>query len=274
MKLIVRADDFGITDGVTWGALRAMREGIATSTGVMTNMPSSVAACEQARLHSELCFGQDINIATGRCVAPIGCVQSMVTDEKGTFRRSPIIRNLVKCGEEPFPYREVRSEVEAQLARFEELVGRKPAYLNGHAFRSPNFSRALSDVADEHGIVCMDRIVERFDLESLGFAGSARFAQGWYRTPFTLDTQLKTDAEAFFIEHFDELLGREYSYIICHPGYIDADLMTCSSLNLVRMRDLQMCVSPHIRELLERHGVELMTISEFCEEQGYGTGLA
>lgn len=267
MKLIIRADDFGITDSVTWGIMRGLKEGIVTSTGVMTNMPSSIVACQQAKKYPEYCFGQDINIATGRCVANPALLKTMV-DENGYFRRSPIIRKMIKEGVEPFPYEEVKTEIKAQVNKFIELVGRKPAYLNGHAFRSPNFSQALEDVADEYGMICMDRIVEKYDLENKGFLSSGRFQQGWYKMPFEPLTQLQTDAQAFFIEHIDELLVRDYSYVICHPGYVDQDLMECSSLNLVRMRDLQLCLSKKVKQLIQDKGIELISITEFCKLNG------
>ena len=44
MKLIVNADDFGITDGVTLGILHAMEHGIVTSTTMMVNTPGAQAA--------------------------------------------------------------------------------------------------------------------------------------------------------------------------------------------------------------------------------------
>lgn len=264
MKLIIRADDFGITDSVTWGIMRGLKEGIITSTGVMTNMPSSEVACQQAKKHPEYCFGQDINIATGKSVAEKEFLPTMV-DENGYFRRSPIIRKMIKEGIEPFPYEEVKTEIKAQVNKFIKCVGRKPAYLNGHAFRSPNFSQALKDVASEYDIICMDEVVEKYDLENKGFLSSGRFQQGWYQMPFESLTQLHTDAESFFIEHVNELLGRDISYVICHPGYIDQDLMECSSLNLVRMRDLQLCLSPKVKQLLDDKGIELISITEFCE---------
>lgn len=264
MKLIIRADDFGIADSVTWGIMRGFNEGIITSTGVMTNMPSSEVACQQAKEHPEYCFGQDINIATGKCVADQSLLPTMV-DENGYFRRSPVIRKLIKEGKEPFPYDEVYAEIEAQLLKFIKLVGRKPAYLNGHAFRSPHFSKALKDVADKYQLICMDEIVDKYNLENRGFHSSGKFQQGWYQSPFESMSQLNTDAESFFIEHFDELLEQDIAYIICHPGYISMDLMECSSLNIVRMRDLQMCISKKVKQLLKEHQVELISIAQFCK---------
>lgn len=271
MKLIVRADDFGIADSVTWGIMRGFQEGIITSSGVMTNMPSSLTACQQAQYHPEYCFGQDINIATGICVADRKLLPTMV-DERGFFRRSPIIREMIKNGEEPFPYQEVYTEIVAQVDKFIRLVGRKPAYLNGHAFRSPNFSKALQDVAKEYDLICMDQIVEKYDLESQGFEKSQRFYQGWYRMPFEPLSQLETDAEKFFIEHFSELCQHEIAYIICHPGYVSMDLMECSSLNIVRMRDLQMCISSRVMQLLIKNHVELISITDFVQKYQYEAG--
>lgn len=262
MKLIIRADDFGMTDSITWGIMRGFKEGIITSTGVMTNMPSSEEACRQAKMHPEYCFGQDINIATGKSVAAAKDLPTML-DENGYFRRSPIIRKMLKEGKEPFLYDEVKTEIVAQVEKFIHLVGRKPAYLNGHAFRSPNFSQALKDVANEYGLLCMDEIVDKYDLENQGFRASGRFQQGWYQTPYEPLTQLQTDAEQYVLDHFHELLNREVSFVICHPGYVSSELMECSSLNIVRMNDLKMCLSPKVKKIIDDNHVELISIVDF-----------
>lgn len=264
MKLIIRADDYGITDSVTWAILRGFKEGVITSTGLMSNMPSSEEAARQAKLHPQYCFGQDINIATGKCVADSALLSSLV-DENGYFRRSSIIRGLLQQGEEPFPYKEVRLEVEAQLLRFIQLVGRKPEYLNGHAFRSPNFLQALQEVAEQYGIVCMDEVVKTYDLESKAFHGSGKFASGWYHLPYETMSQIETDTEGYVVEHFEELLAHDIAYVICHPGYVSTELMECSSLNLVRMNDFKMCISPKVKALIQQHHVELISIKDFCE---------
>ena len=38
-KLIVNADDFGLTEGSTLGIIRSHEDGIVTSTTLMVNMP-------------------------------------------------------------------------------------------------------------------------------------------------------------------------------------------------------------------------------------------
>ena len=65
MKLIVNADDFGLTDGVTFGILSAIERGIVTSTTMMVNMPGTQTAAEIARKAPALAIGLHINISLG-----------------------------------------------------------------------------------------------------------------------------------------------------------------------------------------------------------------
>lgn len=46
-KLIVNADDFGYSKGINLGIIEAHREGIVTSTTLMTNMPDELKKANQ-----------------------------------------------------------------------------------------------------------------------------------------------------------------------------------------------------------------------------------
>ena len=43
-RCLVKADDYGFTEAISLGILKAYREGIVRSTGVMVNMPAAPAA--------------------------------------------------------------------------------------------------------------------------------------------------------------------------------------------------------------------------------------
>ena len=47
MKLIVNADDFGLTSGVTYGIYDAMCRGVVTSTTMMVNTSATLLAAQQ-----------------------------------------------------------------------------------------------------------------------------------------------------------------------------------------------------------------------------------
>ncbi len=44
MKLIMRADDLGFSEAVNLGIYKAVKDGVITSVGIMTNMEQAYAA--------------------------------------------------------------------------------------------------------------------------------------------------------------------------------------------------------------------------------------
>ena len=86
MKLIVNADDFGLTDGVTYGILDAMNNGIVTSTTMMVNTPGTAKAATIARENPELAVGLHINISLG---CPL--TDGFSLTENGTFLKPSVI---------------------------------------------------------------------------------------------------------------------------------------------------------------------------------------
>ena len=83
MKLIIQSDDFGITEAVSCGIIKGIREGMITCTGLFSNMPASAFAAELVRPY-DVCLGQDINIVAGRPCADPARLTSMVQPD-GTF---------------------------------------------------------------------------------------------------------------------------------------------------------------------------------------------
>ena len=76
-KLILNADDFGMTRGVNEGIVRAHREGILTSTTLMANGEAFDDAVERARANPQLGVGCHLVLVGGKCVAPRESVASL-----------------------------------------------------------------------------------------------------------------------------------------------------------------------------------------------------
>lgn len=129
MKLIVNADDFGLTDGVTYGILDAMNNGIVTSTTMMVNTPGTAKAATIARENPELAVGLHINISLG---CPL--TDGFSLTENGTFLKPSVIGSDERYNEEEL-YREMR----AQYQKFLELTGRKPTHLDSHLYAHQKF---------------------------------------------------------------------------------------------------------------------------------------
>lgn len=119
--LIVNADDFGLTPGVSAGILSAHRLGIVTSTTALVNgaiPPDQIRAAVDAGIG----IGLHVNLTLG---APITRAPSLV-DGAGRFIRDA--RRAAARAEAV----EVEAEVAAQVDRFASLFGRPPTHLDTH----------------------------------------------------------------------------------------------------------------------------------------------
>ncbi len=120
-RLIVNADDFGLTRGVSAGILAAHRHGIVTSTTVLVTVELDGEQLARAR-DSGLGLGLHVNLTLGR---PLTDASSLV-DGTGHFVRDARHAAARAAG------RDVEREVEAQVERFLALVGRSPTHLDTH----------------------------------------------------------------------------------------------------------------------------------------------
>src|SRR5262249_60976007 len=83
-RLIVNADDFGLTTGVNRAIIEGHTRGAITSATLMANMPAFDAAVRLANDHPSLGVGLHINITQGRPVADASRVSSLIND-RGAF---------------------------------------------------------------------------------------------------------------------------------------------------------------------------------------------
>jgi hypothetical protein len=119
--LIVNADDFGLTRGVSEGILAAHRHGIVTSTTVIVNRSIAPDLRDRVR-DSALGTGLHLNLTLG---APL-CRARSLTGPDGQF-----VREARRAAAQADP-RDVEREVEAQIEAFDELFRRLPTHLDTH----------------------------------------------------------------------------------------------------------------------------------------------
>ncbi len=126
-SLIINADDFGFSPGITDGIVAAHRQGILTSTTLMTNMPDALRAIALAAENPSLGVGIHLGLTQGR---PITANLRSLVDGKGNFCRGlPTL--LAKISISGRARREVRKEWAAQIefALAHKLV---PTHLDSH----------------------------------------------------------------------------------------------------------------------------------------------
>ena len=80
MKMIIRADDFGFSEAVNYGILKAFQGGLVKNIGLMSNMPYAKQAFDMIR-EENVTLGLHVNLILGSpCARP---EQTSLTFEYG-----------------------------------------------------------------------------------------------------------------------------------------------------------------------------------------------
>ena len=69
MKLVVSGADYAMTDSITDGCLKAIRDGILTDVGIMVNNDCTERGVEQIKRYSHISISMDINLVSGKPVS-------------------------------------------------------------------------------------------------------------------------------------------------------------------------------------------------------------
>jgi predicted glycoside hydrolase/deacetylase ChbG (UPF0249 family) len=252
--LIVNADDFNLTEGVTRGILDGHRHGIITSTTVMVNLPGLARSRELALEAPGLGLGLHVNLTLGSPVLAAGAVPSLV-DASGRF-----VRDRERAGEVGV-LSEIRAEAAAQAERFEAAFGHRPTHVDTHyhMHRLPRVLDAVLDVAADlelpvrsvtpemagqirrRGLPAPDRMV--------GDVGSDA-----YWTVESLVALIRTAAEGV-------------TELMCHPGYAD-EALSASTYCAQREGELRALCDPRVKKALTAAGVGLISYRELAAVSG------
>jgi chitin disaccharide deacetylase len=251
--LIVNADDLGRTPGINAGILAAHRDGIVSSATLMVAYPAAAEAAAALDRHPDLGVGLHVQLTGGRPTLPETQVPSLV-DDAGRLPRNPD-----RVPDFLFHPADVLAEVEHQLERFHDLVGRLPTHLDSHhhSHRLPVVLDAVVEVARRHRLPVRNSspaVAERLRAE--GLATTERFEERFFGErsgPGELRTVLADAAGA----------GGS-TELMCHPAHVDDELRADSTYLDARERELATLTDPAARDLLPELGLRLCTFSELA----------
>lgn len=263
MRLIVKGDDLGWTDGVNAGFEKAARDGILTAAGAMPNMPAFERGIQLLAPYRHVSLGQHTNFVSGFPVSDPSRIPHLL-NAQGQFLSTRYIRSLDQSKGDPMPYyEEYFYEIEAQVLKFIKVVGRKPAYLEGHAVGTQSSERAVADVAEKYDIlhICHDGT----NPYGLFCAKLGKYAMDIFKTADQFEQYTCSPEQAILEDQFG-ILGHETAQIFFHPGFVDADIFDASSFNGVRMRDVQALCSPAVKQWIDDHKIELINYCDLRKE--------
>ena len=284
-KLIVNADDFGLTEGVNRAIIDGHRNGIVTSTTLMANGQAFDHAVAAASAAPELGVGVHLNLTQGRPTCSVSQVRSIL-NPGGTFYPNPgvLARQILTRKVSPI---DIENELRSQIEKI-ALAGIRITHLDSHRHIHllPPIFGVVVKLAQEYRIDCVRCPIESASsaLEPLlsgrpDWRGMARqYLLG--RALSTLAaSQVKKLVRAglYWPEHFWglsqtgfldtpileqllQMLPDETSEIMCHPGYFDAALReTRTRLRAQREIELEALTSANVRQLVVDLGIELIS---------------
>jgi chitin disaccharide deacetylase len=170
-RLLVNADDFGLTEGTNRAIIDAHRTGIVTSTSLLANGYAFDHAVKLAHENPSLGIGVHLTLTEGPPVT--GRDPGLHLDSNGHFPLSnqPFARDLIAAR---LQRDAIRREFEAQIRKV-IAAGITPTHVDGHKYIHllPGIAGIVADLARKMGIPVM-RVPHRIaDLPS-AFARSAR----------------------------------------------------------------------------------------------------
>lgn len=272
MRLIVNADDYGHTPGVSRGIREAHLEGIVTSTTAMMNMPGVDRALEEAlQMCPKLGLGVHLVATGGEPVLPARRVLSL-TNGTDHFQRQQIARL------EQIDLDELRDEWHFQVERFIGITGRTPDHLDSHhhfMYFSEAILRVALELANTYHCAVRRPLPARRPGETGGLPLSIYELADKY-VPELIKEYCVRHPDTFEASFYDETgtverlldilhdLPEGNNELMCHPGYADEALLgeQGSTYSKPRENELACLTHPRVLELVEQRGIKLITFAE------------
>lgn len=243
-KVLINADDFGMTDGVCRGIIQAMRRGVVRSTTAMICVPGGPERIARFARQAPCGLGLHLQLTSGVPCLPPEEIPTLVT-ARGVFPKKRKQVGDVSPDE-------VRREWRAQLDRFASL-GLQPTHLDSHhhIHRRPGTLPVFCELAAETGLPA--RAVDDAMAETLSAHGVRRpdaCITTWMHDAAGPENLLALLEKAFAAYGEDAVIE-----VMTHPAQVDDDLRAATSYVEARGRELQaLCSDTVVQGLQGRLG--------------------
>ena len=242
-RLIVNADDFGLTPGVNRAILELHRAGLLTSTTLMARAGASEQAMEMAWAAPPLAVGCHVVLVDGKPVLAAEKIPSLIDESTGCFlpRMGAFLRRLFSGR---IRAAEIEAETAAQIGRL-QARGLRLTHIDTHKHTHmfPGVLRPILHAARSCGVTRIRNPFEpEWALRATSGAGIVRAAevsilrclgpvwrrilvqQGFATTDGTIAVAGTGVLDAPMLRRLVQHMPDGTWELVTHPGYNDADL--------------------------------------------------
>jgi len=277
-RLIVNADDFGLTSGVNRGIAEAHEQGIVGSATLMACGKAFAGAAELARSSASMAVGCHIVLLDGVSEMPASEIASLLPG--GEFRRDVLSFGLAAITRRIEPDH-IQEEATAQIRKLQS-AGIEVTHVDTHK-HSHIFPQVLAPIVRACQACGVKKIRNPF-LPARFNEGSGepqlwkrlaqmkvlqRFRDSFARTVseagmLTTEGSVGVVATGCLNQKYFEKIIRALPQgsweFVCHPGYMDGDLSAVNTrLRESREVELRVLTSPESLDLLRATGIDLVS---------------
>jgi hopanoid biosynthesis associated protein HpnK len=287
-RLIINADDFGLTRGVNRAIADAHEKGAVTSTTLMAGGAEFADAVRRSQALPRLSVGCHVVLADGSPILPAYEVPSLIArcDAKGAHFCPSWTGLAYGAFRGRMEAPQIEAEATAQIRKL-QAAGVSVSHMDTHkhthilplvlaallragqacgvrALRNPFGPLRLGQVARWPGLWKRGIATATTHLWAQKFRRSV--AAAGFSTPdgtlgIAATGSLGSRLFAGIVEHMPEGTWE----LVCHPGYNDAQLQSVHTrLRQSRERELELLTAPEARTLLEGNGIELISFRDLA----------
>lgn len=282
-RLIINADDFGLTAGVNRAIVEGNRCGMVTSATLMANAQASEAAIELARAQLSLKTGCHVVLIDG---VPLSANLPSLTNGSSRFRSS-LKQFALAAVRKQIAAEEIEREVAAQVRKIQTsgiMLTHVDSHKHTHMF--PHVLRPVLRAARACGIravrnpfeplrswpLSMMVSVPGLWLRSAGVMAFQMFASefrravkevGMVSTDGTVGIAATGKLDQQILLQILKALPEGTWELVCHPGYSDADLKAAGT-RLTQSREIELAAltSAETQQALAHEKIELISYAD------------
>ncbi len=295
-KLIVNADDFGLTAGVNRAIIETHTGGVVSSATLMANGAAFDDAVTAARSAANLSVGCHVVLVDGTPVSPTDAVDTLLAirsaePDKFYSSLSAFAARAMFGG---FDRDQLVAEVTAQIRKIQS-TGLQVTHLDTHkhAHIFPEILGALLRAARICGVRAIRNpfvpvkamharqfkgkreLWKRYGQVRMLHTFSGQFRQQTKRTGVHTPDGVVGDVETGSLESsgYSSMLRQTLASLpegtwelVCHPGYNNADLRAARTRLLdSREEERRLLTSAELRQFLEEQKIRVISYREFAE---------
>jgi len=280
-RLIINADDFGLTSGVNRAIVEAHERGVLTSATLMANSNAFAEAAEIANSHSSLSVGCHVVLLDGRPLLDPTRLTTLIDGRDGNAFRNGVSGFALRAVSGRIDPDQVEAETTAQIRKLQShqiAVSHLDSHKHTHMFPA-----ALTGILRAARTCGVNAIRNPFEVIAANYTRFQkglwkRYAQvktlyglaGYFRRAVGRAGLRTPDGTLGIIAtgHLNPELFRAIAdnmpegtwEFVCHPGYLDDELRAVPTrLRESRVEELAVLTSPEARTALEKRGVQLIT---------------